>query len=507
MSKSARRAAVAAAAITTLIAGVSACSSSSNQQASSSSSSSSPTAAAPATGSSPSGSTAVSPAASAAAPSAAKAAGGKPLTVWTVEDDAHRVATQQQIFKQYTQATGVQVNLVALPEDSLATVLASSAAAKQLPDVVGAASLGAVNQMNNDGLLDTSAAADVVQQLGSATFSQRALQLTRSGDTQLAVPSDGWAQLLFYRKDLFDKAGLAPPTTYEAIDAAAKALNTKVLAGIVAATSPADSFTQQTFEHFALANGCQLVDASGALTLNSPACQASLDFYANLIKSYSVPGNQDADTTRATYFAGKAAMVVWSSFLLDELAGLRNDALPTCPECKGDPTYLSKNTGIVSAIKGPNGSEPASFGEIVSWGILKGASPSAKNFVNWMMSQGYESWLGIAPEGKVPTRTGTATNATEYTKAWENLKAGVDTKSLLSAVYSPQVLQAVAAAPNNFSRWGIPQGQGSLAGAVADQFVIPQVLAKMINSGLSGKDAADEAQKQAEGVKSDLPGH
>ena len=39
-----------------------------------------------------------------------------------------------------------------------------------------------------------------------------------------------------------------------------------------------------------------------------------------------MPGNQDADTTRATYFAGDAAMVIWSSFLLDELAGLRNDA-------------------------------------------------------------------------------------------------------------------------------------------------------------------------------------
>jgi multiple sugar transport system substrate-binding protein len=73
--------------------------------------------------------------------------------------------------------------------------------------------------------------------------------------------------------------------------------------------------------------------------------------YANLIKKTSVPGNQDADTTRATYFAGNAAMVVWSSFLLDELAGLRKDALPTCPQCKKDPQWLAKNTGILTDCK------------------------------------------------------------------------------------------------------------------------------------------------------------
>ena len=83
-----------------------------------------------------------------------------------------------------------------------------------------------------------------------------------------------------------------------------------------------------------------------------------------------MPGAQDVDTTRATYFAGKAAMVVWSSFLLDELAGLRNDALPTCPECKADPAFLAKNSGIVTAITGPNG-QPAQFGEITSWAIAK----------------------------------------------------------------------------------------------------------------------------------------
>ena len=130
----------------------------------------------------------------------------------------------------------------------------------------------------------------------------------------------------FIGKDLFAAAGLPEPKTYADIEKAAKELNKGKTAGIVAATAPADSFTQQSFEFVAVANGCQLVDDSGNITLNSPACQETFNFYANLIKETSVAGNQDADTTRATYFAGDAAMVIWSSFLLDELAGLRNDA-------------------------------------------------------------------------------------------------------------------------------------------------------------------------------------
>jgi hypothetical protein len=45
-----------------------------------------------------------------------------------------------------------------------------------------------------------------------------------------------------------------------------------------------------------------------------------------------------------------------------------------------------------------------------------------------------------------------------------------------------------------------------LAAAVGGQFVVPQALGKMINSGATAAEAADEAQKGAEQVKKDLGG-
>jgi hypothetical protein len=103
------------------------------------------------------------------------------------------------------------------------------------------------------------------------------------------------------------------------------------VAGFIGANVAGDAFTEQTFEEIGLGNDCQLVDDGGKVTFDSPECVAALDFYGQLQQNYSVTGAQDVDTTRAAYFAGKGAMLIWSSFVLDEMAGLRKDALPTCP--------------------------------------------------------------------------------------------------------------------------------------------------------------------------------
>ncbi len=97
-------------------------------------------------------------------------------------------------------------------------MLTSAAAANELPDVIAALSLNGVNQLRTDDLLDTDAADRDRRRVWARTrSSQRSLELTSADGKQLAVPSDGWAQLLFYRTDLFKEAGLAEPKTYDDI--------------------------------------------------------------------------------------------------------------------------------------------------------------------------------------------------------------------------------------------------------------------------------------------------
>jgi multiple sugar transport system substrate-binding protein len=419
---------------------------------------------------------------------------GDSLTFWTAEDNPDRVKATQAIVNRFQQQTNIKVKVVAVGEDQLQSQVASASAAGSLPDVLGALSLGFVHSLAADGITDPDAAAAIIDTLDRQTFSRRALSLVEANGKPVAVPSDSWTQLLVYRKDLFAQAGLAAPTTFEAIRAAATKLEDNGMAGIVAATKPGDSFTQQTFEYLAVANHCQLTNQAGAIPLTSKPCVDTFRFYVDLIRTASVQGGQDATSTRAAYLAGKAAMVIWSSFVLDELAGLSHDARPTCPQCRADPSFLADHSGIVTAITGPDGTRPSQFGELTCFAITKDANKDAAKLVEFMMNDGYLDWLALAPEGKVPVRTGTTDQPTKFTNAWTQLQTGVEHTKPLSELYPPGVLKVLATSTDTMNRWGFPQGQGRLVGAQLAELPIPKALAAALNGTMGPAAAAEQAQ-------------
>ncbi|MHB1062915.1 MAG: ABC transporter substrate-binding protein [Georgenia sp.] len=424
-----------------------------------------------------------------------------PLIVWTLEALPERIIVQQTIIDAFTAKTGIKVDLVGADEDQVNSLVQSAAISQDLPDVIGALTLPLVRQYDSLELVDADAAAAVVDTLGEDTWAPAALALTRDGDRQLSVPSDGWGQIILYRTDLFKAAGLKPPTTYEALETAARTLTKDGMFGITLATDAAAVFTAQTFESIALGNNCQLVDEGGEILLDSPECIETFDLYGALAKDYSPAGTQTVESTRATYFAGQAAMAMWSTFILDELAGLRDNAAPSCPECVADPGFLATNTGIVSGISGPMG-ERATFGEITSWTILDGAPSSARTFVEYMMSDGYVDFLSMAPEGKFPVREGDGTNPSAYTDAWATLETGVDRRAKLSDFYDQSTMDAITGVATSIDRWAIPQGQGALLGPVIAELPIPKVIAEMSTGGLDGAGAARRAATDVKEIAS-----
>ena len=420
--------------------------------------------------------------------------GGGAITFWTTETQPDRVAIENEIVSAFTEASGIEVEMTPVEEDDLPNLMIANAASGDLPDVVYHP-LDFAAGWAAEGLLDPEAANQVVEDLGRDTFSPAALDLATVDDQVVSVPTDGWGQILVYRKDLFEEAGLEPPETFEAIEAAAKALHDPGanMSGITLATDPADVFTQQTFEELALANGCHLLDDAGETVVNSPECAEAIDFYARLVNDYSPGGAQTVDTTRATYFAGQAAMIIWSPFILDEMAGLRNDALPTCPECEENPAFLAENSGLVGAISGGD-AEPAQWGQISYFGIGPDADvESASQFITYLLSDGYLDWLGMSPEGKFPMRP-------EFVEQWRDLEAGVDSKAPLSEFYGQDVIDRLEQGVGSFRRWGIgeaPDG-GETVATLYETLAVPQTLNEVLQGGLDPQAAAEQIASEVD---------
>ena len=199
-------------------------------------------------------------------------------------------------------------------------------------------------------------------------------------------------------------------------------------------------------------------------------------------------------------------MLIWSPFILDELAGLRNDALPTCPQCQKDPAFLAKNSGFVTAIKGPNGTEPAQYGEISSWAILDGAAPTRRShFVEYMMGDGYPGWLGMAPEGKLPGAQGHRRRPEEVPRP-----PGTTSQAGCGHQEAPRrrlrrrdADQLCAAARTPSSAGASPRARANSSAPMLGELPVPKALGDLV----TGKsDAAADRQRRHEGRRGDQDG-
>ena len=216
------------------------------------------------------------------------------ITVWSLEFQPDRLRATKANLEAFTRSTRIGVDLVPIGDDQLPSRMARARSDRNLPDVAQLP-LDSLHSYARENLLDTTVAQDVLDRLGDDTFSQTALSLASQESRIVGVPSDGWGQLLIYRSDLFDRAGLRAPTTLQGIRRAARRLDRGRLAGITLPNAPDENFTAEVFEHIALAAGCELVDDRGQVSLNTPRCRAAFRLYVSLARNDAV-GRTTRDT-------------------------------------------------------------------------------------------------------------------------------------------------------------------------------------------------------------------
>jgi ABC-type glycerol-3-phosphate transport system substrate-binding protein len=146
---------------------------------------------------------------------------------------------------------------------------------------------------------------------------------TYDGKTYV-LPSEGDTAWLWYRKDLFEAAGLTPPETWDEFYAAAEQLNDPAngVYGAVIGAKPDEAWWD--FMYYLFGQGGELLNPDNTVAINSEAGVQALTFYSNLLKDGLVP--PDVSTygyveILETLSKGKAAMgIQWMAAAQDLLS-------------------------------------------------------------------------------------------------------------------------------------------------------------------------------------------
>ncbi len=413
------------------------------------------------------------------------------IRVWTMEVQPERMAIQQEMAAAFTAATGHEVELIPVEESDIQTRATAAFAAGDLPDVLNH-TVQHLLPYAEAGLLDTAAADEVVNDLGVDTFAAGPIRMASSDGEIVSVPTDGWTQMVVYRNDLFEANGLAAPTSFDAIRAGLKALhNPPEMYGFVAATKIDEGYMMQLIEHLSLATGYSPVNADGSVNEDTTNLKQLLELYNELVAA-SPQGDLYWSQSRELYLDGKAAMVIWSPSILDELGGLRDSAPVTIND---DPTTkeLAGNTGFATMISGPGNADGAAWSDVRYMGITADANTEvAQEFVKFLLSEGYGNWLSQAPEGKFPVRKGPSAGSNAYEATWAGLDVGVDRKAPLADIYPQQVIDDIVAGLSVGDRWGVESGQLSNASTIINSQIMSKVIREMTDGELSVDAAADK---------------
>ncbi len=279
-----------------------------------------------------------------------------------------------------------------------------------------------------------------------------------------AYPLAGYANVLNYRTDVFEEAGIEPPQTQEELLEAAKMLTNvdNDFYGI-ALLGAKGSAVAQDYMAWVQQHGGTVLDADGNVKVNTADNVAILEFFGELFK-YAPPGSTDYwwDQRETAFRSGNVAMMEgWSI----ARAGYENPEMSSVVG-KVDITYAPVSEGM----------EPKyGFG---GWGIGINADSdpdkqeAAWIFIKWITSPEIQKeWLR---HDGAPIRRSTLEDA----------------ELVAEYPWLPKILVA------------FEQGDGDYRPRIPQYSILQDALGTYVNSYLVGEmnaqDALDAAQKQIE---------
>ncbi|MBO0791943.1 MAG: sugar ABC transporter substrate-binding protein [Ktedonobacteraceae bacterium] len=198
----------------------------------------------------------------------------------------------------------VKIQRTVIPFADLKQKLTQGAASGQLPDIV------AIDNPDHSAFASMGVLADLTSQVSawgqSSQYFDGPWKSTVWKDKNYGVPNNSNCLALFYNKDMFDKAGLKPPTTLEEMHSVAQKLTKNGVYGLSMSLVKSEEGTFQ-FLPFLWGAGADLN------TIDSPAAVSALQYLVNFVKEGLLSSDslnwvqQDAITQ---FIGQKAAMCI-----------------------------------------------------------------------------------------------------------------------------------------------------------------------------------------------------
>lgn len=418
---------------------------------------------------------------------------------WTVQTQSDRLQTIEVMADVFEALNpGIDVKIIGVDENDMPKQIAAAAAANTLPDLIEVESNLSL-AFAEEGIVDTTANTNVINEIDKSRFYTGALTLVENPKSKeyVAIPYHGWIQGIWYRADWFKEAGLAPPTTWDAIEKAAKYFYKpkENQYGILVGTK-ADNFAEQCYTQFALSNDAGEFDKDGNLIFNSKLQTETLDFYKALAQ-YNPPGPQ---TWRARdyYLQGKLAMFFYSSYILDDIAlaeaaesSLGSKNFKELTNTQFDPN-LAKNTRLAATITNKSAS---SFGTMTGFSIMKNDNKAeldaTKAFVQYMNEKDQViAYSHMAVGGHLPMLRDIA-----ETDEFLNDPKGI------FARYGKESIKEIIAGFDNIKNFAVVDGKAfPKSGEIFAKQIIPRMIYSTTIEDKSTKEALDWAEQQMKEV-------
>jgi multiple sugar transport system substrate-binding protein len=182
-------------------------------------------------------------------------------------------------------------------------------------------------------------------------------------------------QVLYYRKDLLQQAGLKVPTNFTELEAAAQKLNSESVAGFASRGKGAAAVTQ--LSSYVFNYGGQYLENGAAVFNSKPAIDATR-FYGRMLGSYGPKGvtSMSWENIMPLFQAGKVAMWTDASVFYGQIVDQSKTQIPVA------------NFDIANFPAGPKTNAPFI---VSSWGISVASQSKKKDlamkFLDWASSK------------------------------------------------------------------------------------------------------------------------